>query len=87
MAFKLHRNRWKGIKWIDTSFAIPYKRRAAVANIQIRTIIAIGEAQMRMISAGSGDCIAKRVAVIEALISTAKACGDIASKAKKGPYG
>jgi hypothetical protein len=73
MAFKLHRNRWKGIKWRDTIFAARVKRQEAIARALFAASLACGLAQIKAIACttpiGALGHIEKRLAFVEALLS------------------
>ena len=87
IARKLNR-KYKGIKWINTRFALPYKRAKAIKHMQQGMAIASGICANNSIMYTSGVAALKAMAIAENTIKTAQAVAEIAKDINKipGPY-
>jgi hypothetical protein len=70
---KRNKQKWKGVKWIDTPFAIPYKRRRAYAMMAASGIFAAGVARINAIRQSNRNSKEKAIAIAETVIKSQQA--------------
>jgi hypothetical protein len=81
----LKRNKWKGVKWIDTRFAKPYKRRLALAHVQAVGVLAMGAMHAKAIQStnASGRPGAKQAAMAECVLKTHAGIADVYARVRR----
>lgn len=67
----------KRIKWINSRYALSYKRRLFLRNCQLATIAAQGIASIRTITTAIGQPALKKIAIAKSVINTATAINEI----------
>ena len=85
---KRHKRKYKGVKWIDTLYAIPYKRRRAFALCQCGVIAAVSMVSINHIKAarslaGSFDRANKQAAIASVTINSMRAIHNTLSAIKR----
>ena len=61
----MYKNKWKGIKWINTRFANHYRAELFMVKAQASAIIAAGVAQINIIKQAQGNPGKKAIAIFK----------------------
>lgn len=69
--------RWKGVPWINTRYAIPYKRRVFIMRAAAAGRISAALMRSRMIAASSGNDVEKALEISRAVTAGMQAAGEI----------
>lgn len=79
-----HKRNWKGVKWIDTAFAKPHKRRIAVRRVFVGMFYAQAYSTIQAIRQSTADKNDKAIAIAKTVIG---AHSYAAKMMKHGPEG
>ena len=72
----MYKNKWKGIKWINTRFANHYRAELFMVKAQASAIMAAGLSQINTIREAQGNPRKKAIAIFKQQYATLKAVRD-----------
>lgn len=76
----MRKNKWRGVKWIDTRFARKYHTERALTRAMAAGILAAGQARINIINSAHGLPEIKAMQTSNAVLETVKAAADCIKK-------